>query len=87
MIVEDGRIAQLGSTGEIEPPADALVVDGEGRFLLPGLSDMHIHLLGSENDLLLYLANGITTIRDIGDGRRRTLDGRGFIGFEHLFEI
>jgi imidazolonepropionase-like amidohydrolase len=52
------------------------VVEGEGKFLMPGLSDMHIHLIGSENDLLLYLANGITTIRDMGDGLRVYLEWR-----------
>ena len=76
VIVEEGRITQLGPSGEIELPADVLVVDGEGRFLLPGLSDMHMHLLGSENDLLLYLANGVTTIRDMGDGPPDYLEWR-----------
>ncbi len=54
--------------GEAKVPAEALVVEGEGKFLMPGLSDMPMHLFGSENDLLLYLANGVTTIRDMEDG-------------------
>ena len=66
VVVDDGRITDLGPSSTIEVPAEALVVDGEGKFLMPGLSDMHMHLFGAETDLLLYLANGVTTIRDMG---------------------
>jgi cytosine/adenosine deaminase-related metal-dependent hydrolase len=66
VLIEDGRIADIGSRGEIEIPADAHIVDGEGRFLIPGFSDMHMHTFGSENDLLVYLTNGVTTIRILG---------------------
>lgn len=76
VVVEDGRITALGSSESIEVPTDAHVIDGAEKYLMPGLSDMHIHLLGSENDLLLYLANGITTIRDMGDGPPIYLDWR-----------
>jgi len=76
VIVEEGRIADLGPSESIEVPTDAHVIDRAGMYLMPGLSDMHIHLLGSENDLLLYLANGVTTIRDMGDGPPIYLDWR-----------
>ncbi|MFC2041906.1 amidohydrolase family protein [Chloroflexota bacterium] len=76
VIIENGRIAQLGSSMEIFPPDKATIIDGTNCFLIPGLSDMHVHLLGSENDLLLYLANGVTTIRDMGDGPPEYLDWR-----------
>ena len=66
VVVKDGLIADLGPSSTVEVPAEALVVDGEGKFLMPGLSDMHMHLFGAETDLLLYLANGVTTIRDMG---------------------
>lgn len=66
VVIKDGRIADLGPSSTVEVPAEALVVDGEGKFLMPGLSDMHMHLFGAETDLLLYLANGVTTIRDMG---------------------
>ncbi|MFC1871935.1 amidohydrolase family protein [Chloroflexota bacterium] len=76
VIIEDGRITQLGSSMEIDPPDNALIIDSKNHYLIPGLSDMHVHLLGSENDLLLYLANGVTTIRDMGDGPPEYLDWR-----------
>jgi imidazolonepropionase-like amidohydrolase len=49
------------------PPAGALVVDGQGRFLIPGLWDMHAHMeAAGEPWLQLYVANGVTAIRDMG---------------------
>jgi hypothetical protein len=66
VVIKDGRIVDIGTSGDIEIPADAHIVDGEGRFLIPGLSDMHIHTFASENSLLVYLANGVTTIRTMG---------------------
>ncbi len=76
VVIEDGRIAAIGLSGEVEIPADAHVVDGEGRFLIPGLSDMHMHTFGSENDLLVYLANGVTTIRIVGGDPPAILEWR-----------
>ena len=66
VVIEDGRIAAMGLSGEVEIPTDAHIVDGEGRFLITVLSDMHMHTFGCENDLLVYLANGVTTIRILG---------------------
>ncbi len=76
VIIEDQRIANIGTSAEVEIPADAHVVEGGGRFLIPGLSDMHMHTFGSENDLLLYLANGVTTIRILGADPPAILDWR-----------
>jgi cytosine/adenosine deaminase-related metal-dependent hydrolase len=76
VVIKDGRIAELGPSGEIAIPADVHIVDGEDRFLIPGLSDMHMHTWGTENDLLLYLANGVTTIRDVGAGPPAILEWR-----------
>ncbi|HZD52625.1 MAG TPA: amidohydrolase family protein [Woeseiaceae bacterium] len=63
VVVEDGRIATLGLRGDVAIPADAERIDGAGRFLMPGLADMHVHL--HEEDLPVYLANGITTVRNM----------------------
>jgi imidazolonepropionase-like amidohydrolase len=49
------------------PPADARIVDGQGTFLIPGLWDMHAHMEASGAAALqLYVANGVTGIRDMG---------------------
>jgi imidazolonepropionase-like amidohydrolase len=49
------------------PPAGARLIDGQGKFLIPGLWDMHAHMEASgESALQLYVANGVTGIRDMG---------------------
>jgi hypothetical protein len=57
----------VGVTPNAAPPANARVVDGEGKFLIPGLWDMHAHMEATgESWLLVYLANGVTGLRDMG---------------------
>lgn len=47
LVIRDGRIAVVGDTSVVTAPADADVVDGAGKYLIPGLWDMHTHLLWS----------------------------------------
>jgi imidazolonepropionase-like amidohydrolase len=63
VIVEGGTIARVGPAAEVEIPADATVIDGTGRFLVPGLADMHVHM--ERADARLFLANGVTTVREM----------------------
>lgn len=63
VIVRGGRIAWLGPAAAARVPAGARVVQGNGRYLMPGLIDMHVHLRRA--DLPLYLAAGITTVRNM----------------------
>ena len=73
VVVKGDRIHQIGPVDEIEIPSNARIIDGQGAYLMPGLADMHVHLKGDWPlpQLDLYLANGVTTIRD--------LDGRDFM--------
>lgn len=64
LVVREGRIAAIGPTAETPVPEDAHVIAGQGRYLMPGLADMHVHLF-DRNELLMYLANGITTVRNL----------------------
>src|SRR5258708_17638168 len=49
------------------PPRDAQTVDGQGKFLIPGLWDMHAHMeMTGASWLQLHVANGVTAIRDMG---------------------
>ena len=61
VLIENGLITQVGDTASVAVPPDALVIDGTGRYLIPGLADMHAHLL-RRDDALLLLANGVTTV-------------------------
>jgi len=73
VIVRDGRIAEIGPAEKTKVPAGALQIDGRGKYLMPGLADMHVHLYpgaGAPDDLAsqqlqLFLANGVTTIRNM----------------------
>jgi imidazolonepropionase-like amidohydrolase len=71
VVVVNGVIAEMGSSEDVRVGAGATVIDGTGRFLMPGLSEMHAHVPPGadppredvEDILFLYVANGITTIR------------------------
>lgn len=63
VVVKNGRIAAVADVRKVPIPDDALVIDGSGKYLLPDLTDMHVHL--SLSDCPLFLANGITTIREM----------------------
>lgn len=71
VLVRGGVIAEMGDAGSVRVPAGATVIDGSGRYLMPGLAEMHAHVPPGadpardavEDILFLYVANGITTIR------------------------
>src|SRR5262245_675362 len=66
-VISGDRIATLGEAGKVDMPKDALVVDGRGKFLIPGLWDMHIHLTKVEETALpLFIAQGVTSVREMG---------------------
>jgi hypothetical protein len=63
VLVRGDRIAAVEASAELDLPERALVIDGRGRFLIPGLVDAHVHV--TERDLPLFLANGVTAIREL----------------------
>lgn len=64
VIVSDGRISAVGKSGSLRAPAGAQLFDGQGKYLMPGLWDMHIHTGTSWKDYLpLFLVNGVTGVR------------------------
>ena len=70
VIVRGNRIATVGPVSQVHVVAGATTIDGRGKYLMPGLGEMHGHLpnanAGSElteNVLFLYVANGVTTVR------------------------
>jgi imidazolonepropionase-like amidohydrolase len=84
VVVKDGRIASMGPSDTTEIPAGADVVEGQGMFLLPGLANMHAHLIEFDPEpehLALYLAGGVCTVRslnsqpDIFDWRKKIARG------------
>ena len=66
VVIEDGRIKAVGPRSRVKIPKNANVVDAKGKFLLPGLWDMHAHFEQVEWGPI-YLAAGVTTVRDCGN--------------------
>ncbi len=64
VLILGDRIAEIGKSGKIRPPQNAETVNGDGKFLIPGLWDMHVHWY--EKDYLpLFITNGVTGIRQM----------------------
>lgn len=66
IVLRNGRIAAVGPRSKIKIPRHAQVVDANGKFILPGLWDMHAHFEQVEWGPI-YLAAGVTTVRDCGN--------------------
>jgi imidazolonepropionase-like amidohydrolase len=67
VVVVGNRIAAVGKSARTRVPKNATVVDAAGKFLIPGLWDMHVHLGDEDFDrgayLPLFIANGVTGVR------------------------
>lgn len=70
VLIKNGMIAEIGS--KVKIPKNAQIIDGKGKYLIPGLVDMHVHLFSdgdeypdsiAEDELKVMIANGVTTIR------------------------
>jgi amidohydrolase family protein len=83
VLIRANRIFSVGKSSAIKLPPGARVIDGHGKFLIPGLWDAHVHItLAGESALQLFIANGATGVRDmVGDPQtlriwqRRIADG------------
>jgi imidazolonepropionase-like amidohydrolase len=64
VLIENGLIKAI-DTGIPAPEAGCTIIDGKNKYLMPGLINMHTHLGDNRDDLMLYLINGITTIRNM----------------------
>ena len=71
VIVRNGTIVEIGDAKRIKVPANAQRIDGAGKFLIPGLADMHVHLFSdddfpdalAQDEFKVMVAHGVTTIR------------------------
>ncbi|MGB9464740.1 MAG: amidohydrolase family protein [Candidatus Acidiferrum sp.] len=69
VLIRGDRITAVGKSSATKLPSGARIIDGRGKFLIPGLWDCHVHLtLAGESALQLFIANGVTGVRDmVGD--------------------
>ena len=87
VVVEDGRITALGPAAATSVPSGSTEIDGRGKYLMPGLGELHGHIPSSnangeaEDVLMLFLAGGATTVRGMQghssqlELRQRVADG------------
>jgi imidazolonepropionase-like amidohydrolase len=66
VVIESGRITAAGPRSQVKIPNGATRIDAQGKFVMPGLWDMHAHLFQAEFGPA-YLAAGVTTVRDVGN--------------------
>jgi imidazolonepropionase-like amidohydrolase len=83
VVVRDGVIAEIGAVDAVAVPGGARVIYGRGRWLVPGLIDMHVHIRAV--DLPRYIAYGITTVRDLAGldsvlAAKRSVDSGAVLG-------
>jgi len=98
VVIAGGRITSIAPAGRIKIDKAATVIDARGKFLIPGLWDMHVHLAGINADpawskdvlLPLLIANGITGVRDMGGDLdallswKRDVEGGSLLG-PHIY--
>lgn len=84
VVIDGNRIAGAGPRETIPVPVDAEIIDTTGKTILPGLWDMHVHT--TDDDGLLHLAAGVTSVRDLANdtdellARRRRFDEGSILG-------
>ncbi len=86
VVITGDRIVAIGKTGKVKLPKAAQRLNASGKFLIPGLWDMHVHLLQTKEFVLpLFIANGVTSVREMGGDfttlqawRKRSSEGETF---------
>lgn len=88
VVVKDGKVTAIGK--KLKYGKDALVIDAKGKYLIPGLAEMHTHVPPNDNleshkeVLFLFAANGITTIRGML-GHPKHLELRSMVNSGEVF--
>jgi imidazolonepropionase-like amidohydrolase len=66
VVIVGNRIKAISDKGKASIPSKAKIINGKGKYLIPGLWDSHVHLNGKEIFLPLFVANGVTSVREMG---------------------
>src|SRR5260370_33401734 len=66
VIIHGNQIVSVSPSKNTKIPGAAQIVDGTGKFLIPGLWDMHVHFRDAQRDLKIDVANGVLGIRNLG---------------------
>ena len=82
VVIEGARIVAVDAAAHVSLPRRAKILSGKGKFLIPGLWDMHLQESGNRFVPLLFLANGVTGIRDMYDQAPRIRE----VIQEHIYQ-
>ena len=74
ILIEGNRISEVGVDAELKAPFLTKIIDMRGKFVMPGLWDMHVHL--GSSDGLLHLAAGVTGVRDLANDTNELIETR-----------
>ncbi len=66
VVIEGERIARVEPVNEAMPAGAVRIIDGRGKYLLPGLFDSHVHYISTETFGPMLIAHGVTFVRDLG---------------------
>lgn len=64
VVIRGDRIVAVAPSGELPVPAGVTAIDGTGKWVMPGLTDMHVHVFGDDQLAMLIVA-GVTTVRNM----------------------
>ena len=84
VLIEGGRVAQVGPQEKVSIPSGAETLDLAGGTVLPGLIDLHFHIEDDPKLALRQLSNGVTSFRDPGQWEERFAELRRLIEADHL---
>src|SRR5262249_40251284 len=76
VIIEGDRIKAIGVTNKIPIPRLSQIIDAQGLFLIPGLWDMHVHFTEVARTFPMFIANGVTGVRNVGGDLEQLLRWR-----------
>ena len=81
VVIQGNRITAVGPVDSVAIPAGARTIAGAGKYVIPGLWDMHVHTVfpGGREVLPLYIANGVTSVRDLAGDWKQIVAWRGEI--------
>jgi cytosine/adenosine deaminase-related metal-dependent hydrolase len=66
VVVTGNRITDMGTRNHVRIPRNARIINAAGKFLIPGLWDMHVHFTRVDTTFPLFIANGVTGVRNMG---------------------
>ncbi len=76
VLVEGATIASVVPASSFKPAREATIVDGTGRYLMPGLFDAHVHYIDPGSFGPLFIANGVVFVRDMGNATQMIIGVR-----------